>query len=226
MPCVVRNAGFAGSTTNVTGLNSTNNLSVAIWCRLTGTGGACDIMRHASTANVARDGFRIGFSNTEFRLDILGATGSNNYGAVQGGRHRDGRWHHFAAVFNTTANTINGYLDGRLWQTTTGVTQNISANASCTTVWNPNILGNGAGFQYFDLQILPDVVVPPEDVPLLMKPQLLYPGVKGRYFGLQFRTSAVGTGACRDESGNGNNLTISTAAFQQGEEPPFRPTFQ
>lgn len=225
MPSLVRNTSVGGSTTNVTGLNCTSALTVAIWVKChQGTSVATDILRHASTANNARDGYRIGINNTEFRLDILGPTGSNNYAPIQFGPHRDAKWHHYVVTFSDAANEMFGYVDGVLRQRT-AATQGISANASCTTIWNPNVIGSGSNFLFFDLQILPDVVVPAQDVPLLMDPAFQYPGVKGRYFGRNFRTTAAGTGACRDESGNGNHLTISPSAFQQGEEPPIRPTF-
>ena len=103
-------------------------------------------------------------------------------------------------------------------------TQNISANAACTTSLNPGVVGSGEGFRHFDLQILPDVIVPPQDVPLLMNPDFSYPGIKGRYYGKNFCTTASGTGALRDESGNGNNLTLLNPV-QQGEEPPYKPTY-
>lgn len=222
MPSLVRNAGVGGATTNLTGLNCTTALTVAIWARLTGSSTSTDVIRHASTANAARDGYRVGFNATEMRLDILGATGSQNYAAISGSPHRDGRWHHLVATYDSVSNRINGYRDGHLVTYNTTVTQDISANASCTTTLNPNVIGNGFGFLFFDFQILPNVVVPASDVRLLMNPRYTYPGVMGRYWGLQFRTT-TGTGPIRDESGNGNNLTI-TQTIQQGEEPPYLPT--
>jgi hypothetical protein len=225
MPSLVRNTGVGGSTANVTGLNSSTGLTVALWCKLSGGAStSTDVIRHASTANAARSGFRIGFSAADFRLDILGATGSNNYAAVTG-VHRNGRWNHFAATHDNATNTLLGYWNGNLTQRT-NATQDITADAACTTIWNPAVIGSGSGFLFFDLQILPNVVVPPSDVKLLMNPRYSYPNVKGRYFGINFRTTAAGTNALLDESGSGNNLTISPSAFQQGEEPPYLPTYQ
>ena len=225
MPSLVRNASVGGSTTNVTGLNCTTALTVALWHRMQ-SNDATDIIRHASTANNARDGFRLGFIATELRMDILGATGSTNYAAITGSPHRDGRWHHYVVTYDSTTDQMRGYVDGKLRTSIGNATRNITANASCTTTWNPNVIGSAGGHFFFDFQILPDVVVPPSDVPLLMDPRYQYQGVKGRYFGLGFTTSAAATGGCIDESGNGNNLTISPSAFQAGPEPPFRSTYQ
>lgn len=224
MPSLVKNSGVGGSTANVTGLNCTTALTIAMWCRCgQGSNPSTDVIRQASTANAARDGYRFGFAATAVRLDILSATGSNNHDAIQNSPHRDGRWHHYVVTYSDPNNEIFGYLDGKLIQRT-ATTQGISANASCTTTFNPNIIGNGNHFFYFDLQILPDVVVPQADIPVLMNPKYTYPGVKGRYFGLQFRTTAASANALRDESGNGNNLTISPSTIHQGEEPPYLPT--
>jgi hypothetical protein len=215
-----------GSTTNVTGLNCTTALTVAIWAKLIGGAPSTDIIRHTSTANVQRQGWRCGFGSLSFQLNIADTAGNTSYAAINPSPHRDGRWHHYLVTFDDAANVIRGYVDGALHTVLGSVTRDLTAAPSCTTTWNPNAIGNGNGFFLFDFQILPDIVVPPQDVRLLMDPRVQYPGVKGRYFGLNFNTTAAGTGACIDESGNGNNLTISPSAFQQGEEPPWRSTYQ
>jgi hypothetical protein len=174
-----------------------------------------------STANTARDGYRVAFTTTTVLFGLRDGTGSTNYNAITGAPHRDGNWHHYAMTFDSATNEMRGYVDGML-RTITTATRDVSANASCTTSLNPNETGSGYGFLFFDMQILPDVVVPPGDIRLLMDPRVQYPGVKGRYFGLNFRTTAAGTGALLDESGNGNNLTVSPSTIHQGPEPPWR----
>lgn len=222
MPSVNRNAGTAATATNLTGLNATTGLTVAFWLKNFGQGGG-DIIRHASTANNARDGYAVCFTSTELNPRIYGAAAGGSFVAMTNSPHRRGQWVHFAFTFDDATNQMLGYRDGKLVQVTT-VTTDMTANASCTTTLAPGIVGTLTAL-LFDLQILPDVVVPPQDIPLLMDPRVKYPGIKARYFGLEFR-SIGGSTVLRDESGNGNNLTTTAGAvLSQAEEPPWRQVF-
>lgn len=217
---------MGGTTANVTGLNCTTSLTVALWSRFVGSGGGQDIIRQSSTANTARSGWRCGFTTTTFLLAVFDNAGATSYNAIAGSPHRDGKWHHYAVTYDSATDQVRGYVDGILRTSLNNATRNITANALCTTNLNPNNIGSNAGYLFFDLQIFPDVVVPAQDVRLLMNPLYKCPGLKGRYFGINFRTTAAGANALQDESGSGNNLTISPTAFQQGAEPPYLPTYQ
>ena len=213
------------SATGLTALNAVNAITVAFWAkaRIASPG---DVFRHSSTANIQRDGYIAGFGSIEWQTRICGAAASTTSFISQPlARHYDGRWAHYCSVFDDATNTIWWYRNGSLLGITT-VATDMTSNASCTTQIAPSGLNGSFTGQLFDLQVLPDVAVPASDIIRLMRPDQKYPGVKGRWFGLNYRTPAVG-GTLWDESGSGNNLTASAGSDRdclQGEEPPWRAT--
>lgn len=216
MPSVWRNANSVATATNLTQLNTTTNYTVAFWAKLAVDG---DVMRHASTANGARDGYAFTFNAADLQARHFFAATSSNYTVISGGPWRNGRWQHFAIVYN--GSVANGFINGVLRGRTTANPP--TANASCTTTLTPAIAGTFNG-NLFDFQLLPGIAVPLADVPLLMNPRFTYPGIKARWFGLEF-TGVGPSSTLRDESGNGSNLTTTaTGVLHPDAEPPYLPT--
>jgi hypothetical protein len=217
MPSVWRNAVTDGTATNLTQINTTSSYTVSFWAKFTGTG---DIMRHASTANAARDGYGFSFSTGELLVRHFTGTGSTNYIASSGGLLLSPTWQHYAVIYSggVLLTFINGEFRNR-----TVAANAPTANAACTTTLTPNLTGTFNG-NLFDFQMLPNVAVPVSDVITLMDPRYRHPGVRARWFGLQF----PGTGpssTLRDESGNNSNLTTSaTGRLFPDVEPPYLPT--
>lgn len=224
MPSVRLIAGQTGvaTATNRTALNATDAVTVAFWSRRSTTLSAT-IFRQASTANSARDGYSIGFqAGGSLAMFVNGSAGQTSVGAGLGGVHKDGQWTHYAVTFDDASNAFRAYTNGKLFGVNTN-TRDMTANASCTTA----IAGGDYAqndLELFDLQILPNIVVPAGDMPLLMDPRYVYQGVQARYFGLEFSQVTAGE-ILYDETGNGNNLTVAaTRTLWSDEEPPFRPT--
>lgn len=222
------------STTNVTGLNATTGVTLAWWqfgiASADGTQSpvAGWIINHSSGGNDARDGYMVGWSaNQQLTFYALGSAGStvSTAGTYSS---QSGKWQHYTVVFENSSNSVWFYENGKLL-TRVANTRDMTANASTTTR-----IGSYAGSftnadelrgAFFDLQIFPDVVVPPQDVPILMRPLDTYPGCKGRYFGIDCGAMDTGgVGVIRDESGSGNHLGLSNPPnkLELGPEPPFR----
>lgn len=209
----------SGSATNLTQLNTTSSYTVAFWARQRDFG---DVLRHASTANVARDGYAFYFNSSELVARHCNAVGSANYVAINQSPHRDGRWGHYAVVYDGVTN-LHGFFNGVLRLRIGNATRVPTANASCTTSIVPGITATFFG-NLFDLQILPGVAVPLDNVKLLMNPRYTHPGIKARWFGLGF-TGVGPSSTLFDESNNGSNLTTSSTGFCYPDaEPPYLPT--
>lgn len=226
MPSVLYRTVIPASATNLTGLNATTAVTIAFWVRSVAANPNGDIIRHSSTANRTRDGYYVGFVGTGIQIIIYGSAGSSTSNFSNTWQHRNNRWAHWAVTFDNATDAVRAYFNGKLIGTGTNA-RDMTANASCTTDLpsgqvNSSLIGN-----VFDLQVIPNVAVPASDIPLLMNPTALYGDVRARWFGLQFRQPGA-SGTVFDESGNGNNLTASAtlAACLQGEEPPWRSTYQ
>jgi len=217
------------SATGLTGLNTTTAFAVAFWNkqRPAGAGTASDVFRHTSTANASRSGYRCGFGSGGLpTIRVCSATASNDVGA--GGtdlRPRRGIWRHYVFTFDNASNTALFYMNGNLLARATSTTD-IAADASVTTLCpDSGIQGGDFGF-IFDLQVLPNYFAySASDARQLMNPRSTHHAVRARWFGVNFRTTALGA-LVRDESGNGNNLTVNNAALQMYPESPYFPTFQ
>jgi hypothetical protein len=219
------------NTSNVTGLNATTGVSIAWWQfgrpSVDGTQSSVSglIISHSNTANDVRDGYVVGWNLNRLTFWSLGSAGSTNSNGFTY-NSQSGKWQHYAVVFDDSANSVWFYQNGVL-MTQVANTRDMTSIATTTTrlgSFTGSISNNdelrGA---LFDLQIFPNVVVPPQDIPLLMHPFDSYPGCKGRYFGVSCGTMAVGVNTIRDESGSGNNLNNSAATtLGVGSEPPFR----
>lgn len=225
MPSVYNRASSPASASNLFGLNATTGVTVAFWYKyLGGQSFVGDIIRQYGAAT-NRAGYRVSVFGNDLQVDILGAAGTTlsslNFLLA---RVRPTRWNHIAVTFDDATNIVAGYVNGVLWNRTTNTRDMTDNTTTCTTQLLPNISGIYTGW-CFDVQVLPNVVVGSGDIPLLMNPTYSYPGVMGRYFGLDFITTEA-SGTIYDESGNGNNLTVAAGVtLEQGDEPPFRPTF-
>lgn len=179
-----------------------------------------------ATANVGtRDGYCLTTATGGVVLRVMGSTNSSDSSTnAQQMPLYHGIWQHVAVTFDDATDQVRFYRNGVLRIAALN-TRDMTSNASCTTLLCGNTLQGFLLGNIFDVQVLPDVTVPPQDIPLLMNPKYQYHGVKGRYCGLGFRTVAV-NGTLLDESGNGNNLTVNaTIPAVQGAEPPLTPTF-
>jgi hypothetical protein len=223
--------GFAGAlatATNLTGLNATTGVTVAFWVRpspLEATIITADIVSQFQTGTNNRDGYGVQLGNNGVGIRIGGSAGVNDTSAsATQCPVLHGVWQHIGITFDNSTDFVRFYRNGAMVHSGANI-RDMTANASCTTTVCPNsITGNLIG-GLFDLQLLPDVVVPAQDIPLLMNPKYSYHSVKARYCGVNFRTVAA-SGTLLDESGNGNNLTVSaTVSAEQGAEPPLTPTF-
>ena len=221
MPSVWRTTAQTGGTaTNLTQINITNSsYTVAFWARSLNTGGG-DLMRHASTANNARDGYAFSFNSSELVARHYNATAASNYPVLSGSPLQVGIWRHYAIVYS--GGVALGFINGELVNRAAAANAP-TANASCTTTLTPNITGTYNG-NLFDFQILPNVAVPIPDVKTLMNPRYKHPDVKARWFGLEF-PGYLANETLLDESGNNSNLTVpSTARLMADVEPPYLPT--
>jgi hypothetical protein len=177
-------------------------------------------MRHASTANAARDGYGFSFTTSELLVRHFTGTGSTNYIASSGGLLLSPTWQHYAVIYSggVLLTFINGEFRNR-----TVAANAPTANAACTTTLTPGLTGTYNG-NLFDFQMLPNVAVPVSDVKNLMNPRYKHPNVKARWFGLEF-PGYLANQTLRDESGNNSNLTTSSSGrLFPDEEPPFLPT--
>lgn len=176
-----------------------------------------DVFEHRNTATSSRDGYYIGFSATNFTLSVYGSNGNTatTFSQLQT-KHQEGRWKHYAITFDDASNAVRCYVNGMMVGQTTN-TRDMTSTASCTTRLGGAGVSGMSAYSLFDLQVFPDVVVPPSDIPLLMKPDVLLNGCRGRYCGLAFRGTPI------DESGNGNNLSGTPSS---DAEPPWRSTYQ
>lgn len=213
------------SQSNLFGLNATTGFTVSWWYKYLGGQSFTGRVFRQSGASNTRDGYSIQIIGNDVQVDVFG-----NAGATTASLNfllaliNPTRWNHIAITFDDSTNQVVGYVNGKQWNQTTN-TRDMTANGtSCLTELMPIGGANYIGW-IFDLQVLPDVVVRVGDIPLLMNPTYSYPGVKGRYFGLDFATTTGGS-LVYDESGNGNNVTVTAGVtLEQGDEPPFRPTF-
>jgi hypothetical protein len=224
MPSVEHRGGTGLATaTGLTGLNATTGVTVAFWVRPRSYAG--DIVAQLQTGNAARDGYLVALASSglTFRIaDSAGATDTTiGYATMP---VLLGVWQHLAVTFDDSTNFVRVYRNGALAATASN-TRDMTDNASCTTWACGNQVYGALVGSVFDLQVLPDVVVPAQDIPLLMNPKYTYHGLKARYFGVGFRTIAA-SGTPVDESGNGHDLTVGAFIIaQQGAEPPITPTF-
>lgn len=213
--------------TNLTALNATTGVTVALWVRSgPGAGRAGDILRQSSTANTNRDGYRVGFNaNGGFGIRVLGSAASaDSYNSVAAisGHKQDRRWRHFCVSFDNSTNEVRIYRDGIMVAISNNATD-MTSNASCTTMlYDTGIQGTLTG-DLFDVQVLPDYVISPADVRLLMNPTRQHEAVRARWCGRQFIHTDV-AGVVRDESGNGNHITVNANAAISTDEPPIFPT--
>lgn len=223
MPSAYNRATLPATASNLFGLNATTGVTLSWWYKyLGGQSFSGDIFRQ-SGSNTARDGYFVSIVGNDLQVTIAGSAGTTlsslNFLLA---RISPTRWNHIAVTFDDASNQVVGYVNGKQWNRTTN-TRDMTANGTASTT--QLMPGLTPICWLFDLQVLPDVVVGAGDIPLLMNPTYSYPGVKGRYCGLDFVTTTAG-GMVYDESGNGNNLTVSAGVtLQQGDEPPFRPTF-
>jgi hypothetical protein len=216
----------AASGTNLTGLNATTGLTIAFWHRKRQGGtGAMDVFRQQNSATGARDGYYIGFSATELQLRIYGSAGATtSFINQQISRQQVGQWKHFAVTFDDASNVVLWYVNGMLVSRGTN-TRDMTAVAGCTTTLGGASVNGLSNYALFDLQVFPDLVVPPSDISLLLNPRIAYPGCRGRYAGLRFSDPGAG-GLVVDESGSGNDLTAGgSGTTLMDAEPPFRPTY-
>lgn len=223
MPSVYNRATAPASASSRFGLNATTGVTLSWWYKyLGGQSFTGDIFRQ-SGASTARDGYRVGIVGNDLQVTIAGSAGTTlsslNFLLA---RINPTRWNHVAVTFDDNSNQVVGYVNSKQWNQTTN-TRDMTANGTtCLTEIMPSLTFTG---WMFDLQVLPDVVVGAGDIPLLMNPTYSHPGVKGRYFGLDFVTTTAGN-TVYDESGNGNHVTVAAGVtLEQGDEPPFRPTF-
>lgn len=229
MPSLYVPSGFsvAVNAANRTGLNATLGVTVAFWSRNARSTGTLvgDVFRHTSTANANRDGYRIGFGSAGgIGIRVCGAaTNTDSYGASTATMQKNRKWQHWCLTFDDATNFVRGYLNGRLVLITTNTTD-MTANAACTTAVPDSGIQGGFNGMLFDLRVMPDYVASVAEVRALMDPAFWHPAVKGRYFGRGFRSTVNGE-VVRDESENGNDLTLATNAHL-AEEPPLLPTFQ
>jgi hypothetical protein len=224
MPAYLKRTGLA-SGTDLTGLNATTGFTVAFWLRCLAQEGAApsgDIWRHTSTANASRDGYAIWLNGGAIGGRIAGSAASTDFGTFPNHRPRHRVWAHFIVRFDNAANQVCFFHNGMLAQTTAN-TRDMTSNVSCTTqMLGSNYQGDLLA-EIFDVQVFPDVVVPNGDVRRLLRPDFIYPGCKGRYYGLGFRSLAA-SGVVVDESGSGNHLTGPAVVQAQAPEPPWRAT--
>lgn len=227
MPSVFTNAATPMSENNLFGLNATTGFTVAFWVK--NIASLVVTAFEQSGASTTRDGYSVQFrssaSEAGLYVNIFGSAGNTaTVLGLQYPQHLDGKWNHYAVTFDDANNLLRGYRNGNLISSNTN-TRDMTANGTtCRTRIFPSIVATYVGF-CFDLQVLPDVIVPGADIPLLMKPGHKYPGVKGRWFGLDFQQTTAGN-KVYDESGNGNNVTVAAGVtMYAAEEPPFRPTF-
>jgi hypothetical protein len=221
--------GAVATANNLTGLNSINAVTIAFWYRRptwTNTP-ETDLIAQASTANVARDGFYVHINNTSaLSINIQSATASSTTSSVESRQFlRNGLWAHYAITFDDATNLVRFYVNGSMITTATNTTD-MTANASCQTRIGNNAFVSGFGNGWlFDVQILPEVAVSIADILPLMNPRYRDGRVRGRWFGLSFRTPGA-SGTVYDESGNGNNLVAinNPNHCTQDEEPPYLPT--
>lgn len=186
-----------------------------------------DVFLQRNTATAARDGYYVGFSATELQLRVYGSAGATNSAAANSSltKHQDGRWRHYAITFDDATDVILTYLNGVLINRVLN-TRDMTATAGCSTTLGGAGINGLTAYSLFDLQVFPDVVLTPDQIPLLMNPQISVPNCKGRYGGLQFTNPGSG-GLVIDESGSGNHLTASGGSTVLNDaEPPFRPTYQ
>jgi hypothetical protein len=176
-----------------------------------------DVFEQRNTATASRDGYFVGFSATNLELRVYGSAGTTTTSFTQlQTKHQEGRWKHYAMTFDDASNAVRCYVNGMMVGASTN-SRDMTATASCTTrLGGAGVIGMSA-YSLFDLQVFPDVVVPPSDIPLLMKPDVLLGGCRGRYCGLAFRGTPI------DESGNGNDLSGTP---HPDAEPPWRSTYQ
>ena len=222
MPSVYRLSTNSNATgTNVTGLNYVaGGYTFAFWAKY--GGGAGDIIRQASTANLARAGYVFAFTGVGLQVRHMTATTTTTYQILSNtGETRQGTWRHYALTYD--GSFVRGYVDGTLLARVSAANAP-TANALCSTTLVPNVNGTFIG-NLFDLQIILGGAVPEQAIKKLMDPTVVNPNLKARYFGREFVTLGINS-TLRDESGNGNNLTTSaTGRLDIGEEPPICPTF-
>lgn len=218
MPSVRWRSGLTATGTNLTALNSTTTFTVCAWAKVPGN--QAGFFRQQSTANQLRDGYEAGFGPGGLQIYIKTNSGSPvSAGVGTPDIANNPRWKHCTLTFDNGTNEVRGYIDGKMVGRSTNATD-MTANASCTSGIGSSQSGTTVGL-LFDIQVFPGVLVPAQDVPLLMDPEHQYPGQLARYCGLDFRTTASG-GTVYDESGNGNHLTAGGGTLEQDEEPPFR----
>jgi hypothetical protein len=215
--------------TNRTGLNATTGVTISWWHRPLVYGSAVapngGIINQASTANASRDGYSVGYNNNgQILFTVSGSAGTTNTAAFTGTiTGRQGRWHHYAVTFNDANNQVALYINAKLIGVGTN-TRDMTANAACTTTLFSNTFTTNTFYGcIFDLQLLPDTVVPAQDIGELMDPRMHITEAKGRYFGMEYAQVGL-SGTIVDESGNGNNLTMPATGtpYFTWPEPPFR----
>lgn len=189
---------------------------------------AGDIWRHSSTANNARRGYYFMFNNG---LEMANADGAGRTTAsIPATTHRcnTGVWEHWAITFRTNEGYVRGYKNGKLiGQVFQSRTPNSDGLGTTNELLGSTIRGQLLA-QMFDIQLHltsggPEIKS--EDIPLLMRPDLLLPSCTARYYGKAFR-SLASSGVLIDETGKGNNLTNKASLTPQFEEPPYLPTYQ
>lgn len=229
MPAAQIDGNTRATGTNLTGLNATTGFTLSWWYRPYAQAGisipTAGIFQQTSTASTTRDGYSVGISaNGNMFISIAGGAGNNNTNITPSRfPWRSGQWGHYAVTFDDATNVILVYANGQNVGRGTN-TRDMSANAACTTTLFPTTFVTNPFYGFiFDLQVLPDTVIPPSDIRELMDPTLHIPETKGRYFGLEYAEVGL-SGTIVDESGNGNGLTMPAtgALYRTAQEPPFR----
>lgn len=229
MPAVqVANAPRA-TATNLTGLNATTGFTISWWFRAfaqptTAFPGA-GIFQHTQTTDATLNGYSVGMTTAGlFIVSICGAAGNSNTNITPSRfPHRSGQWCHFAVTFDDATDVVFVYANGDVIGRGTN-TQDMTSTSSVTSTIFPNTYVSVSAYAHvFDIQVLPNTVIPASDIYKLRDPRTLLPQTKARFFGLQCTEIAL-SGTIVDESGNGNNLTMPASGnlYRTAQEPPFR----
>lgn len=226
MPAVTKNQ-QAISQAGLTGLNATTAFTVSWWCRwnytIVNLQAAGNIFTQANTST-SRNGYAVGFNaNGEVTAVVYGSNGQTTTAVTGNSLVRTGKWNHYAVTFDDATDNVMAYVNGKLL----GRVTNTRDMTSTATSLSSNIGGATTELgewraALFDIQVFPDVVITQDDILHLMNPLESLPGLRGRYFGVQSQQYTTAAGGCRDESGNGNNLTITGSIVPTEAEPPFR----
>ena len=206
--------------TGLTGLDtSIGAFSLGLWFKARGEALVGDIWFHG-IVGTNRECVIVGDPSVPLgALRLFTADASAGSSAVSGAGFVLGRqWAHYAVVWNGARVC---FFRNAVLHSTAALTRVPTINGTRTTKIGYAGLAGVPSSPMFDVQVFPNVILTPGEVRALMDPRKNTAGCTGRYFRYW---RPLNSGLLVDESGNNNNLTLSSTSLghSQSEEPPWR----